>query len=168
MPLSPVVAQAWEADRRVTRALLDHLTPVMLDARTPGGGMTVAEHLAHVAGSTKHWGMELTPDPLGSVPDLAAEDADAAGRNPGDAPAVEHDLAVIRDVYADTTAAARATVEAAPDGARGALPHPSGEAYLIHMLVHAAHHRGQILLALKTNGFALPDEEALWAPWRGG
>lgn len=162
MPLSTVVAQAWEADRRVTRALIDHLTPAMLDARTPGGGMTVAEHLAHVVGSTKHWGMALAPAPLETVPDLVRED-DAR-----EEPAVEHDLGVIGQVVADTAAAARATVEAAPAGARGDLPHPSGEAYLIHMLVHTAHHRGQILLALKTNGFALPDENALWAPWRGG
>lgn len=168
MPLSPVVAQAWDADRRVTQALLEHLTPAMLDARTPGGGMTVAEHLAHVVGSTKYWGMELAPDPLGTLPDLVADDGHPGDGRPAGAPAVEHDLAVIRAVYADTSAAARSTVDAAPAGGRGSLPHPSGEAYLIHMMVHAAHHRGQILLALKTNGFALPDEDALWSPWKGG
>lgn len=46
--------------------------------------------------------------------------------------------------------------------------HDSPDAFLIHMMVHDAHHRGQILLALKTAGHPLPDEDAVWGPWRGG
>jgi uncharacterized damage-inducible protein DinB len=34
------------------------------------------------------------------------------------------------------------------------------------MTMHDAHHRGQILLALKSEGFPLPDENKLWSPLR--
>jgi uncharacterized damage-inducible protein DinB len=103
---------------------------------------------------------------MGALPDLYRGEARGRG---GDAEIeVEHELARIRSVVASTAEAARAAVEAAPEGERGELPHPSAEAYLLHMIVHAAHHRGQILLALKTNGFPLPDEGAVWGPWKGG
>ncbi|MEM6431914.1 MAG: DinB family protein [Deinococcota bacterium] len=36
----------------------------------------------------------------------------------------------------------------------------------MHMMVHDAHHRGQILLALKTSGHTLPDEGSFWMPWK--
>lgn len=46
-------------------------------------------------------------------------------------------------------------------------PHASADADLMHMMIHGAHHRGQIRLALKTAGHPLPDEDAMWGPWRG-
>jgi uncharacterized damage-inducible protein DinB len=32
------------------------------------------------------------------------------------------------------------------------------------MIIHDAHHRGQILLALKTAGHPLPNEDIFWNP----
>ena len=58
-------------------------------------------------------------------------------------------------------------VEGVPEGFTGQPPHSSADAYLIHMMVHDAHHRGQILLAPKTSGYSLPNEDAMWGPWRG-
>jgi uncharacterized damage-inducible protein DinB len=48
------------------------------------------------------------------------------------------------------------------------LPQLSLEHFVIHLFVHDAHHRGQIILALKTSGFARPDDEPIWWPWRTG
>lgn len=62
-----------------------------------------------------------------------------------------------------TSAAVLKTVVSAPD--RGQLPHVNLAQFLIYLLVHDAHHRGQILLALKAGGLPLPDEAALWSPW---
>ncbi|WP_232472200.1 DinB family protein [Deinococcus sp. DB0503] len=53
------------------------------------------------------------------------------------------------------------------DGGTGKLSHPSPAQFLLHMLTHDAHHRGQALLALKVNSFPLPGEDALWGPLRG-
>jgi hypothetical protein len=38
MSASPPVREAWQANVRVNQVLLEHLTPEMLEAQTPGGG----------------------------------------------------------------------------------------------------------------------------------
>lgn len=156
MPVTDAVRRAWQENVRVNRVLTDHLTPAMLDARTPGGSFTVAQQLAHMTGVTRFWGT-LFDEAFHELPYLG---------DPDDGPdAVEADLARIREAVEATQAAALRHAEAA-DGV-GRLSHPDLDAYLVHMTVHDAHHRGQILLALKEAGHALPDEDAMWGPWRG-
>jgi uncharacterized damage-inducible protein DinB len=151
---------AWQANDEVNGALIEHLEPEMLQARTPGGGMTVAEHLAHMTGTVKYWGMKLAQERLGALPDLEEK--------VGEEWVPESDLQRILDVKRRTGQVAFAEAAAAPAGERGQLPHASPELYLIHMMVHDAHHRGQILLALKCAGHALPDEGSMWQPWKNG
>lgn len=151
------ILRAWNANLEVNRVLLRHLTPAMLQARSPGGGFTVGQHLAHMAGVTKGWGSLIDAQRFEPLPYLA-EDID------GELEA-SADLTHIDDVFRRTSEAAAAAASARPEGS-SASPHADAAAYLVHMLVHDAHHRGQILLALKTSDHPLPDEEALWAPWR--
>lgn len=161
------VQTAWQANLRVNEVLLKHLTPEMLDARTPGGGYSVARHLAHIVGTTKYWGSKLDKN-LGELPNLftLSEELD---ENDPQAFIPETDLERIRKVLAQTAAAAQEAeaVENVPEEVRWEPPHPSADAFLIHMMVHDAHHRGQVLLALKTSEYPLPDEDAMWGPWRG-
>ncbi len=157
MMISETLREAWRANSRVNAALLEHLTPEMVHAPTPGGGYTVAQHLAEITGNVKYWGRRLDEARLGGLPDLYDPEADGF--------VAETDLTRIREVVAQTYDTALEAAEAAKD--KGKLPHPSVEAYLLHMMVHDAHHRGQILLALKTSGHPLPDEDLLWGPWRG-
>lgn len=149
MSVAPALRRAWQHNLEVNRTLVDHLTPAMLDAQTPGGGYTVGEHLAHIVGVTKLFGARLDPERMKPLPSLSAEE-----RDPGR----------IAEVQARTAAAALAASEARPEGS-DALPHADASAYLIHGIAHDAHHRGQILLALKTNGHPLPTERDLWRPW---
>ena len=160
MNLDPVQT-AWQANLRVNQTLLEHLTLEMLEARTPGGGFSVAQHLAHIVGVTKYRGVQLD-EGLETLPDLFTLREDLAE---GDTRAFvpETDLARIKDVLAQTAAAVQDTVAR---GNTGISPYPSADAYLIHMLVHDAHHRGQMLLALKTSGYPLPDEDTMWRPWK--
>ena len=156
MSISPTVREAWLANLRVNEVLVAHLDAEMMTARTPGGGMTVAQQLAHITGTTKYWGMNFA-DAFQALPDLGPDD--------GAPEAAERDPTRVREVVADVARGSLAAAEAAED--QGSLPHPSVEAYLIHMMVHDAHHRGQMLLALKDAGHPLPDEDAMWGPWRG-
>jgi uncharacterized damage-inducible protein DinB len=155
--ISPVLEEAWQANHKVNVVLLEHLGPDMLEAKTPGGGYTVAQHLAHITGTVKYWGMSLDEKRLGGLADLYEPDADDF--------VAETDPARIREVMAQTHQTALEAADVAEG--TGELPHSSVEAYLLHMMVHDAHHRGQILLALKTAGHPLPDEDLMWGPWRG-
>ena len=64
------VTLAWNANTAINGVLLNHLTPAMLEARTPGGGYSVAQHLAHMVECTKGWGTDLEPTGLKDLPDL--------------------------------------------------------------------------------------------------
>lgn len=156
------VREAWQANSRVNAALLGHLTPEMLSAPTPGDGYTVAQHLAHMTQVVNYWGW-LRDISFADLPDLYYDyDPETQAFK------AETDLGKIQTVMAQTYAKAlEASDKTEPPGNASESPHPTTDAYLVHMMVHDAHHRGQILLALKTAGHPLPDEDAMWAPWRG-
>ena len=159
MSTSPSVRKAWAANGRVNGALLAHLTPAMMAAQTPGGGYTVAQHLAEFIGTTQYWGARFDKARFEALPDPVLEYHPDTGVF-----VPETDLARLADTKRQTETAALEAAEAATD--MGASPHSSPDAYLIHMMVHDAHHRGQVLLALKTNGYPLPDEHLMWGPWK--
>jgi uncharacterized damage-inducible protein DinB len=151
MPINETVREAWEANDKVNKVLLEHLTLDMLNAQTPGGGFTIAQHLAHMTRTKKYFGMKLS-EALRTLPDLHDKATDK----------VETNLAQIKDVMRQTSKGILETSENAKD--KGNLPQTSTEAYLIHMMIHDGHHRGQILLALKTVGHPLPNEDLFWQP----
>ncbi|MEZ4630684.1 MAG: DinB family protein [Deinococcales bacterium] len=153
--LSDGVKEAWQINSRINKVIIDHLSPEMVHARTPGGGWSVAQHLAEIVMTPKHFGSKFNAS-LAKLPNLYED-------NPDDFIA-ETDLNRIREVTAQTAEAVLAAAETAQS--KGDLPHNSLDAYLIHMMVHDAHHRGQLLLALKTNGFPLPSEDLMWKPWK--
>lgn len=153
------VTLAWNANTAINGVLLKHLTPAMLGATTPGGGYTVAQHLAHMVECLKGWTSELEANAVKDLPDLYSNYDSATGRFDA-----EMDVRRIETVMKQTGDTVFETALNAKD--RGNLPHATVGKFLIHMMAHDAHHRGQILLALKTNRYALPNEESMWLPWR--
>lgn len=158
MAISASVRELWHANDKVNHNLLQHLTQDMMLAQTPGGGMTVAEHLAEIAGTTEYWVEMLTGKSLPETPRLYEVE--------GDGIVAYTDLELFRTGLPLSRAAVLEAAAAVPAGETGEAPHTSADALLLHMIVHDSHHRGQLLLALKTNGFDLPAEEAMWLPWR--
>jgi uncharacterized damage-inducible protein DinB len=157
MSLATAVVDAWHSNQRINQALLSHLNAEMLALQTPGGGMTIAQHLAHLCESLKYWASYVDREGLAVLPDLydpAIEDDFV----------VSMDLAEIQQVFERTSALVLRVAQQAQH--KNVLPHKSLELFLIHMMVHDAHHRGQILLTLKLAGEALPDEDSLWQPWK--
>ena len=153
------VTLAWNANAAINDVFLKHLTPAMLEATTPGGGYTVAQHLAHMVECLKSWAGELEASAVKDLPDLYSNYDPVTGRFDA-----EQNLERIHSVMTATRDTVLTTALNAKD--TGNLPHATVGKFLIHMMTHDAHHRGQILLALKTNGHALPDEESMWLPWR--
>ncbi len=157
--ISPEIEFAWNTNNAVNAVLLEHLTPDMLEAGTPGGGYTVAQHLAHMVECTKGWGMRLEESELKKLPDLYSNYDEDTGEFDA-----EMNLERIKSVMIQTKNVVLETAKNAVG--KGNLPHSSPAQFLMHMAMHDAHHRGQILLALKDQGFALPDENSLWLPLR--
>lgn len=160
--LDGAVRAAWERNLAVNRALVRHLEPAMLTACSPGGGPSVAQHLAHMVATVKFWGNRIDPDRMATLPDLFFGEPESG--EPGGLD-TESDLARIEAIWLRTGEAALAAARSHPAGASES-PHADAAACLVHMLVRDAHHRGQILLALKVAGHALPSGEAMWGPWR--
>ncbi len=152
MALNQTVKESWEANEQVNKVLLEHLRPEMLKAQTPGGGYTVARHLAHMTETKVFFGIKLN-DTVSQLPSLFVNEKEFIP---------ETNLAQIKDVMKQTSKTILEASEST-DG-KGDLPQTSTEGFLIHMMIHDGHHRGQILLALKTAGYPLPNEEAFWKP----
>ena len=158
MKIGPSVRAAWGRNLEVNRA--PSRPPDPGDARRADAGGRLQRRSAPVAHRRGHQvlGGLLDPERLSALPDLCDPDGDSFEDGS------EMDPKRILDVLEATTEVALAAAEARPQGS-DALPHTDADAYLVHMIVHDAHHRGQILLALKTSSFPLPDEDVLWASW---
>ena len=147
--------KAWNINTRINKQVLEHLTPEMVEAQTPGGGLSVAEHVLEIVGTPKYFGIKFE-DTLAQLPDLYTKE--------GDDYIAETNLKRIREVAQQTAEAVLKAAEQAET--KGDLPQPSVDVYLIHMMVHDAHHRGQLFLALKNAGHPLPDDDLVWLPWK--
>ncbi len=155
MVVSQLVKEAWQVNDGMNKVLLEHLTPDMLKVQTPDKNWTVAGYLAHMAGTMKWWGSHVNKEEMESLPNLF--------QKTGEKYIAETDIEKIKAVFEQTSKTILESAEHAPN--KGTLPYASLDLYLIHQIVHDAHHRGQILLALRTAGHALPDEDEFWGGW---
>jgi uncharacterized damage-inducible protein DinB len=155
MAVSELVKEAWQVNDGMNKVLLEHLTPDMLTVQTLDKNWTVAGYLAHMAGSKKWWGTHVNNEEVNRLPNLYSKS--------GEKFIVEKDLEKIKAVFEQTSKMLLETADRAEH--KGALPYASIDLYLIHMMMHDTHHRGQILLALRTAGYEPPDENTFWGGW---
>ncbi len=148
--------ESWRINTDINLNVLEHLSPEMLQAQTPGAGLTVAQHLVHMMDALKFWGQFFDKARFATIPDLF--EAKSESLSP------VKDLGQMREVMKRSRELALESANAATS--KGKLPYYSIESFLIHIIAHDAHHRGQIVLALKTNNFPLPGDKAIWSPWR--
>lgn len=155
MNINPLVREAWRLNDGMNRVLLGYLTPDMLRVQTPDKNWSVAGYLAHLAGSKKWWGTHVDKEEVELLPDLYRETEGTF--------TTEKDIETIKAVFEQTSRTLLETAERAET--KGALPYASIDLYLTHIIIHDAHHRGQIFLALRTAGYAPPDEDTFWGGW---
>lgn len=155
MHIAQLVQDAWSVNDEMNRVLLAALTPELLRLRTPDGAWSIAGTLAHLAASKKWWMSHLDPEGAQRLPDLA--------RKVGGEHVPETDLTILRAVFEETSRTLLEAAERAADP--GALPYASIDKFLLHMVVHDAHHRGQIAVVLRAAGHRPPEDDELWGPW---
>jgi uncharacterized damage-inducible protein DinB len=139
----------------MNQVLLEHLSPEMLSLETSPSGYTLMQHLAHMSEAKKYWGI-MFDQSLKDLPDTFPTDESAALTN--------STLLELQDNIQKTSQRLLESAEKAPS--KGNLPYSSMEVFLMHLITHDAHHRGQIVLILKLSGHTLPNEGALWGLWR--
>ncbi|WP_339093967.1 DinB family protein [Deinococcus sp. VB343] len=163
-----LLLESFVRNARVNEFLLGHLTEADLPLSDGHGGMTVGQHLSHIASFRGGWLAAISP-----------EHAAATGALAGEKPIWEwqtDDLKALREMF---TVGDRSALEAVmahlqsgepfadpwKEGAYGSNP----AHFLQHTIVHDSHHRGQIMSLLRINGRSkeqMDELDAHWAIWR--
>lgn len=151
-----VLLESFARNGRVNIAVLDALTPADLALSDGPGGNSVADLLAHMAGFRRGWLSRLSPGHAEALAEVTPDtDLDRLG------------LAFTQGDQAALRAVQVAVAEARPFE----LAYPTDPAhFLLHAMIHDAHHRGQIMTLLRQHGRTAEQldglEEATWPIWR--
>ena len=161
-----LILLAFERNSRVNAAMLAGIGDADLRFEA-GGGWSIGKLLCHLASFRRQWLAEIAPKHAAGLRSLADYTDDGRDFEP-----LTDDLLVIADAFRAGDAAVVAAVHAALTERR---PFPGfyrsdPTELLVHVMVHDAHHRGQIMSLLRQRGRSRADmiklEDATWLVWR--
>ena len=153
MPDDPLV-DTWAINARINLYLLDALKPGDLRCQAPTGGRTVGETFAHIHNVRLMWLKAGQPALLHGLQKLEKSTA------------VElHLLKTALSASAEAVAALVASAQAAGGRLKGFRPH--AHAFVGYLIAHEAHHRGQVMLALKHGGVRV-EKSIAYGLWEWG
>jgi uncharacterized damage-inducible protein DinB len=156
---------AFDRNAEVNAALLDALADADLSVPDRRGGWNVGKHLGHLAEFRAGWLGFIAPAHARGIPSVVeGDEADFALT----VSAVEDLAEAFRVGDAAARAAVRERLAAGGSFERVYVSHPT--AFLIHTVVHDAHHRGQVLALLRAGGkpqaWLDAVDDATWSVWR--
>jgi uncharacterized damage-inducible protein DinB len=146
-----VLLEAYAVNDRMNQLVLEHLDPRAWRAKPPGrGGRTIATIFAHVHNVRRKW-LRLSAPHLRLPARL-----DRARCTPSQArTALAESARRCREMLAEALGHPEGRVKQfRRDG--WARPWPAGAAMFTYMVLHEAHHRGQVCMLAHQVGFPLP------------
>ncbi len=159
-----LLLESFSRNRHVNEVILDTMTEKDLTPGDGQGGWNIGQHLGHLAGFRYGWLNFISPQHAKDIPSVAEGDAQAFHLT-------AQSLGELKRAFAAGDKAALEAVMSALDEDRlfeGAYKnHPAH--FLQHIIVHDAHHRGQILSLLRRGGWTREQLDALddatWSIW---
>lgn len=160
-----LLLQSFERNTRVNEAVLSAISEQDLAVSDGQGGWSVGQHLGHLAEFRHDWLGYISPIHAEGIPSVVEGDEQNFHLT-------AQSLDELRQAFTVGDAAALNAVLSALDEDRsfeGAYQsHPAH--FLQHILVHDAHHRGQVLSLLRKSGRTLEQmdelDDATWPVWR--
>lgn len=165
-----MLLESLRRNGRVNAALLHSLSDTELDLADGQGGWTLGQHLGHLADFRKDWLSNMSPRHAAALPDVLR-------RSESGFELTTRDLGELAAAFASgDTAAVKAVQDALQEDRAFDDPwnegtYPSSPAHFLqHIIVHDAHHRGQIMTLLRQHGRSPQQMDELdgatWAVWR--
>jgi len=143
----------WEISNRINLYLLSEIKEAHLKDVAASKGRNVGEQFAHLHNVRLMWLKVAKPELMETVSKIEKED--------GITKKLLHD-----SLTASANAMTQLLQEAfIKEKIKGFKPHPA--AFLGYLITHEAHHRGQILLALKQSGHPV-DKKVQYGMWEWG
>lgn len=144
--------ETWEINNRINLYLLKDIPEEHLNDSLLSKGRNVGEQFAHIHNVRLMW-------LKASAPDLMK-----------DCEKIERGAITKKQLTKELEKSSEAIAELFEKGLKvgkisGFKPHPT--AFLGYLIAHEAHHRSQIILALKQSGH-LPDKKVLFGIWEWG
>lgn len=148
------LVETWQIHDRINAYLLAAIPAPAMDARAASGGRSVGQVFAHLHNVRLMW-----LSAAGSLLPAGVAKLDTDGKL---------SAVALTKTLAGSGSAIASLVEgslAAGGRIKGFKPHV--HAFVGYLVAHESHHRGQILLALKTNGTPL-DKKTGYGMWEWG
>lgn len=159
-----LLLESFRRNSRVNEVVFNTLTEADLTLADGQGGWNVGQHLGHLAEFRYGWLSHISPPHAKDIPSVVEGDANnfyLTARNLNE---------VKRAFTAGDEAALEAVMNALDENRLFEEAYKSHPAHFLqHIIVHDAHHRGQILSLLRRGGWArerINDlDDATWSIW---